>query len=90
MSHFMIGDAVALRRCQNPALLFESGDDAFDRGRHILDSHLHALAARRDDRCLGVVVPCRESLSAVAACRIAGKSSGVISSFGSPRSPDRP
>ena len=52
MPNFVIGDAAALRRRQNPALLFEPGDDAFDRRRHILESYLRAVAAGRDDRRL--------------------------------------
>jgi hypothetical protein len=50
VTHFVIGDAAALRRRQNPALLFDSGDDAFDRRRKILEACCLAIATGRDNR----------------------------------------
>jgi hypothetical protein len=44
-----MGDAAAFRGPQDPSLLLEPGDDAFDRRGEIIERHRFALALRRHD-----------------------------------------
>lgn len=48
MAHLVIGDTATLFRAQDPALLFDAGDDTLDRGGEILEGILAGLRQHLD------------------------------------------